>query len=80
MAFVFKLARYFNCNFLLSSLVREDIFSVRVSSEWGGGLGTGLGFKYKPFARERGKEQVVWTGPVITLILLCVGYLTPKEV
>lgn len=33
---------------------------------WGGGLGTGVAFKYRLFARERRKEQM---GPAITLIL-----------
>lgn len=77
MAFIFKLARCFNCNFLLSSLVREDVFLVRVSSGRGGGLGTGRGFKYQLFARE--KEQRVRTEPVRTshfAVTACARYLT----
>lgn len=70
MAFIFKLACCFNCIFfLLSSLVREDVFSVSVSSGLGRWPWDRAGFQVS-FARERGKEQFVWTGPVITLTLL----------
>lgn len=61
MAFISKLAHCFNCSFSLSLLLGKMASCLG----WGGGLGTWLGFKYKPLWQSREKAQIIWTGAVI---------------